>query len=84
MQVMRGEIPITTREACLVALQWIFNLLSMCTTAFVELTVQLVDFGLGSHEDFLSLFLFFSHLLSELLLSVLALGELHRKHSIVL
>lgn len=44
-----------------------------------ELTAQLVDFGLGSHEDPLSLFLFFGNLLSELLLSLSSLRKLLRK-----
>lgn len=41
-----------------------------------ELTVELVDFGLRSKESFLHLFLFVSHLLFKLLLSVSGLREL--------
>lgn len=43
-----------------------------------ELTVQLVDFGLGSKEGLLRFFFFVSHLLFELLLSALALRQLEK------
>lgn len=43
-----------------------------------ELTIELRDFGFCSQEDLLCFFLFLSNLLSELLLSVLAITELQK------